>query len=122
MGYSQHDFILLVYVPLKVLLVIFFIFIFVELYEEYHRKTTPHMTIFFGQKYPLLMVNNTPNLSWTTLKGGVLNTDPIFLKKPYFFNFPENGSRSMDVEENMSICLPNSNSMVHALRCCIMGR
>ena len=47
--------------------------------------------------------------------------DPIFLKKPYFFNFTKNGFGIFGccgTLVHVSICLPNSNVIADALTCC----
>ena len=47
---------------------------------------------------------------------------PIFLKKPYFFNFTKNGSEiygCWGTLVNVSICLLNSNVITNALTCCV---
>ena len=64
---------------------------------------------------------------WEYLWGFLTNRstvegDPIFLKKPYFFNFTENGFGIFGCWGTLvyvSICLPNSNVIANAVTCCV---
>ena len=75
-------------------------------------RTTEHSHV--GYRFPVI------SWVWESLHGFLTNRstvegDPIFLKKPYFFNFTENGSEIYGWWGTLvyvSICLPNSNCVL----------